>query len=182
MNLSIKQHRGFTLMEVLVSMSIFSLVSLLTWQGFSTLIHHYQQLSSELKELQQWELGIAQLKKDLLQIPHIATESSTTFSTFEGNAYSMKFVTLGKQGRLAHVTYLFSDEKLERQVQYAPWNKKPTQISILNAINKGHFSYIVNQHRFSQQKGIPDGIQCQFTSPHEGEVSRIIALENVSHE
>lgn len=182
MRIYTKQHCGFTLIELLVAMSIFSIVSLLTWQGFSTLIHHYQQLSNELKELQQWELGLAQLKKDVLQIPHISTDDSTHFSRFEGNAHSMTFSTLGKEGRLAHVTYNFSDEQLERQVQYAPWDKPPTHTSILRHIKHGHFNYIVNQQRFSQQKGLPEGIQCQFSSTEEGEVSRIIVLKENFHE
>lgn len=182
MNPHPRKQSGFTLIELLVAMSIFAIVSLLTWQGFSTLIHHYQRLSRELQALQQWELGMAQLKKDLLQIPYPPPDPLNTMATFEGDPRAMAFFTLGQQGRLAHVTYLFSENTLERKIQYAPWDKAPIHRVILHSIKQGQFHYIVDRQRFSQQKGLPDGIQCQFFIDGQGEVSRIMALRATPHE
>ncbi|MHA7840995.1 MAG: PulJ/GspJ family protein [Gammaproteobacteria bacterium] len=182
MFLLIRRQQGFTLIEILIAMSITAIISLLTWQGFSVLLHHYKKLSQEVDTLQHLELGMTQLKKDFLQIPRVAIEPSDGFLNFEGNAHTMQFITLGEQGKLAKVSYTFYKTQLKREIQYAPWNNSSTHTLVFNHITKGHFNYIVNQRVFLQQKGLPDGIQCELDLNNKHTLSRLFLLKEISHE
>lgn len=174
----IKQQKGFTIIEMLVATSIFSIVSVLTWQGLSTLIQHYKRLSIEINQLQQWELGMAQIKKDLSQMPSLTLVDITTFPLFEGKKQSIHLTTLGEKGQLTHVKYSFTKEGLERKVQYAPWDKKWFHRIILGNISKGQFNYLNDTNNFTFQKNIPKGIDIQFNAQNLGKISISIALKD----
>lgn len=177
--LTSKIQRGFTLLELLISMSIFAIISLLTWQGFTTLVKHYTTLSLETNQLTKIALFTAQLKKDLHQMPHYAA-SNESESFFKGNSHQIQFTTLNSQGELTEVTYEFNKNFLQRKAENRFTHL--SQISLLKPIINGYFTYIIAQQLRTDALNLPDGIQLTLYFPKKNNLSQIIPLKDPKNE
>lgn len=59
---------GFTLLELLVAISVLSLVSLIAWRGLDSLVHTRERLQPRAEEVRELLVAFGQIERDLAQV------------------------------------------------------------------------------------------------------------------
>jgi general secretion pathway protein J len=59
---------GFTLLELLVAISVLSLVSVIAWRGLDSLVHTRERLQPEAEEVRDLLVAFGQIERDLAQV------------------------------------------------------------------------------------------------------------------
>ena len=59
---------GFTLLELLVAISVLSLVSLIAWRGLDSLVRTRERLQPEAEEVRELLVAFGQIERDLAQV------------------------------------------------------------------------------------------------------------------
>ena len=59
---------GFTLLELLVAITVLSLVSLIAWRGLDSLVHTRERLQPEADEVRELLVAFGQIERDLAQV------------------------------------------------------------------------------------------------------------------
>jgi general secretion pathway protein J len=62
------QARGFTLVELLVAITVLAIVAVLGWRGLDGIVRSREQLTSEMEQTRGIQLAFAQLQSDLEQV------------------------------------------------------------------------------------------------------------------
>lgn len=81
--------RGFTLVEVLVAMSIMAIVAVMSWQGVDGIVRSRDISESHLNRLLRLNTVLAQFKEDLTAIHH---ETARTLPSFKYDGARMTIV------------------------------------------------------------------------------------------
>lgn len=63
---------GFTLLELLVAITVLSLVSLIAWRGLDSLVHTRERLQPEADEVRELLVAFGQIERDLAQVVNTA--------------------------------------------------------------------------------------------------------------
>jgi general secretion pathway protein J len=63
---------GFTLLELLVAITVLSLVSLIAWRGLDSLVHTRERLQPEAEEARALLVAFGQIERDLAQVVNTA--------------------------------------------------------------------------------------------------------------
>ncbi len=127
-----KQAAAFTLLELLVSLAVFAILSALAYGGLLSVSKNYEITRDYWQQLGQWQRGFFLIERDVLQI--VPRLSRNSFGTVEapllrkiGDNQLMSFSRAGlsnpaeiARGEVVRVAYLFEDEKLLRQIWYYP--------------------------------------------------------------
>lgn len=59
---------GFTLLELLVAITVLSIVSLIAWRGLDSLVHTRERLQPEAEEVRELLVAFGQIERDLAQV------------------------------------------------------------------------------------------------------------------
>lgn len=59
---------GFTLLELLVAITVLSIVSLIAWRGLDSLVHTRERLQPEAEEVRDLLVAFGQIERDLAQV------------------------------------------------------------------------------------------------------------------
>jgi len=59
---------GFTLLELLVAITVLSLVSLIAWRGLDSLVHTRERLKPEAEDVRELLVAFGQIERDLAQV------------------------------------------------------------------------------------------------------------------
>jgi len=59
---------GFTLLELLVAITVLSLVSMIAWRGLDSLVHTRERLQPEADEVRELLVAFGQIERDLAQV------------------------------------------------------------------------------------------------------------------
>jgi len=59
---------GFTLLELLVAITVLSLVSLIAWRGLDSLVHTRERLKPEAEQVRELLVAFGQIERDLAQV------------------------------------------------------------------------------------------------------------------
>lgn len=122
----IVRQSGFTLIELMVAMAIFALLSLLSYGGMESVIRNKEQTEASLLRLNQLQLTMTKLHRDLEQIStHGATDALggklLNLSAGQGNDLLIEFTRNGWRNpakiirsHLQRVAYKLDDEQLIR--------------------------------------------------------------------
>ncbi len=62
--------RGFTLLELLVAITILSIVSVISWRGLDSLVSTRERLEPEADDVRALLIAFGQLERDLAQVPN----------------------------------------------------------------------------------------------------------------
>ena len=65
-----KYHRGFTLVELLVAISILAIVAVLGWRGLDSIVRARSSLTTQMEVTRGMQLAFAQLQSDCEHITH----------------------------------------------------------------------------------------------------------------
>lgn len=63
---------GFTLLELLVAITVLSIVSLIAWRGLDSLVHTRERLQPEAEGVRELLVAFGQLERDLAQVVNTA--------------------------------------------------------------------------------------------------------------
>jgi general secretion pathway protein J len=115
--------RGFTLLELLVAISVLSIVSLIAWRGLDSLVHTRERLVPEAEEVRDLLVAFGQMERDLAQVTHTAFTPLTTLPLVVRGGERPGFevvrlapATEGERTLLQRVIYEVRDGKLIRHI------------------------------------------------------------------
>jgi len=121
-----QHHAGFTLIEVIIAMSIFAIVSIMAYSGLHSVINSKSRTEASLTRLQELQITMLTLTGDMQhltpRIAHDALGGRLLSLTTQDSDYITAFTRSGwrnpaKQARstLQRVAYLLDDDKLIRR-------------------------------------------------------------------
>ena len=161
-----QHHTGFTLLELLVAISVFAVMSVMAYGGLSNVIDNSTHSSAELKRLQAVQRAMFAVSRDFTQILQrdIRDEYGNTqpwFSAGNSPDYLVEFTRGGRRNpakllrsHLQRVAYRFEDEKLSRlfwpqldRVQ----NMEPYEHTLLENVADTGFRYLDDNGEWHQQ-------------------------------
>ena len=81
-------HHGFTLVEILIAMAIFALLSVMAVSAIGNLLHNREAQTQKMQQLKEWQLAHVRLSNDLSQAINrpIRNEQGRLFAAFDGKA------------------------------------------------------------------------------------------------
>ncbi|MEN9433265.1 MAG: type secretion system minor pseudopilin GspJ [Pseudomonadota bacterium] len=163
----LRQQAGFTLIEVLIALSIFAVIAVMSYQGINTLIHTEQQSRKALTDLTELQRAFMMWERDLRQAaPRAIVDdiNSTQPSMRVGDGVLIEFSAnnyydwSGKAGHtLQRVRYRFNEGKLIREVWGYPDHLQttaPQSLILLDNLIQASIEIVkadANQHETSSE-------------------------------
>lgn len=160
---------GFTLLELMIALSIFSVMGLAAYRLLSGETHLQSELQQHSEELQQWQRGMRRLMADLQQIAPrpVRLEYGDTEAALIGNSDSLHFTRYGwsnplhkTRSQLQRVELrLASDEDSDtRFLQRVSWavldrapDSEPLPQHLLPKINDISWRYMDDEKQWHSQ-------------------------------
>jgi general secretion pathway protein J len=112
---------GFTLLELLVAITVLSLVSLIAWRGLDSLVHTRERLQPEAEEVRELLVAFGQIERDLAQVVNtsfvpLATAPVTVRSGTPAGFELMRFAPVieGSPSAVQLVVYEVREGRLMR--------------------------------------------------------------------
>lgn len=193
--MKVSNHKGFTLLEVLIAMSIFALISLASFSLFNTVTASEDKSSKRIEGMNHIQRAFILIERDFLQIAQrtvrFAGDSpSTKFihtdsNNFESTSQSIGFVRNGwtnpglllPRSDMQSVAYQVNDETLER-VHYnfvdASLSEVPKVRKLLTGVNdiSIEFYYAGKWNKTYEEDGLPRAISIELDTQEFGIIKR----------
>jgi len=196
-----RQQRGFTLIELMVAMAIFAIMSLMAYQGMQSVFSTREQTDAESKRLQAIQMTFLDLQRDLefISVREIRDEygdRQPAFKLAEGGIYRLELSRDGlrnpaqlPRSSLQRIAYSLTDKHLYR-VRWPVLDRAPDtpaikrllledveDLSIRVLDEKGEW-----QHDWplpGQNRILPRAVEVSLTLPDRGRLSRLFLLPEV---
>ncbi|WP_439134708.1 type II secretion system minor pseudopilin GspJ [Pseudomaricurvus sp.] len=197
---SVRQ-RGFTLLEVLIALSIFAIMGLASYHLLSGEARTQEALEKQSYEHNYWQRGMMRLTQDLQQAVNrsIREDYGNREPALKGEADSLMLTRGGwsnplhrVRSDLQRVDYRLQTIDEQTFLQRSFWfaldrapASEPVQQTLLPDIDYLQFRYYhrdnkvwVNQWPPPEEPdiGLPQAIEVTLTSPTQGQVQRLITL------
>ena len=123
--------RGFTLLELLISLVIFSLIAAMAYSGLNNVLIARSQTEAKVQQLYKLQMALTMMERDVEQVVDrpIRDEYGDEKPAFVGNEYGdylLEFTHTGwlnplssPRSNLQRVAYSIKEEKLIRTIWYA---------------------------------------------------------------
>ena len=195
--------RGFTLLEVLIAVAIFAVVSVMAYGGLSSVLKVSQKTRDANKALQTLQMAISLVNQDMTQIANrpIRDEFGQVQPALKsGSAYEeiIVFTRRGwrnpaetRRSTLQRVAYRLDENTLVREywreLDRGP-NPKKVALPLLDHVKKLSFRYMDKRNAWQQAwppltaepgkpVGLPKAIEMNLDTERWGVVTRLFALE-----
>lgn len=175
--------RGFTLLELLLALSLFSLLSLMAYGGLEQLITQRERMNEKNHQLEELQLVIQQLENDIRSYRPGSVVSGGELQLSEsGASWVYKPLSLQGPARLARVAWQLRDEALVR-LQWPDANNidhrsVPIEKVMLKGVSGFSFERFING-RWSRRQAVEEmqaeGLSFRFSS-HYGDYHRRFVL------
>lgn len=184
---------GFTLLEIIIALAIFAILSLLVAQGLKTVTNTQQKLNTASEQWQQLTLAVALIRRDLGQIvskPYRDTTSQNFAPVQSGTDDSFSFSRTGWQNPnataqrsdLIRVRLALKNQTLTRTTWPLDPNSdpaQPTTQTLLQGVTQFRITYVYDGGKISaiwpistrskeQVNALPDMIRLSITSKKFG--------------
>ena len=121
-----RQHRGFTLLEILIALLIFTIVALMLMNGLKNILSVHERVKAKANQLNEMQLALLMMERDLLQAINrpVLDVTGKEQPPFVGSAAAFSFTHGGNVelsgtqlvGQLKRTEYRFEDNQLKRMV------------------------------------------------------------------
>lgn len=185
---------GFTLLELLVSLAVFAILSALAYGGLLSVTKNYEITRDYWQQLGQWQRGFFLIERDMLQI--VPRLSRNSFGSVEapllrkiGDNQLMSFSRAGlsnpaeiARGEVVRVAYLLEDQKLLRQVWYYPdrvYAEPQSQQVLFDQVEAVNIRFLDQDDDWQDTWGetdplpLPKAIELTITLENVGEIRRL---------
>ncbi|MCW7555975.1 type II secretion system minor pseudopilin GspJ [Endozoicomonas gorgoniicola] len=196
---AIKRQKGFTLLEILVAIAIFSLLTLSARQLFVSVIDAKEITRSNLQRLKEVEYTMLVLEQDFRQVVdrgvrtdgYVSTQSLFSDDTMlNTDDQAIAFVRSNwrnpaqqlPRSELQRVSYRLKSNTLERMhhpVLDPLENAEPANRELLNGVNSLKFRFFYNSkwHNALQDSGqLPEGLLIEMDLQDLGRIERRFLL------
>ena len=182
-----KPQQGFTLLELLIAVSIFALLATIAYGGLGIVLESRDHTEKRAQRLSQLQIALTIIQRDIEQATSRAVrdEYGDSKKAFIGNSESGSYLELTSNGHsnplkrtrssLQRVAYHFSEGELTRSIWPAldaPQGATPFTHVVLNELTDAHFQYLDSKQKW-QPNWPPD------TTTGEEIPTRPIAVELV---
>ncbi len=166
MSLAQRTQRGFTLLELLVAVGVFAVMSVMAYGGLKTVLDSRQQTDAQAKRLAAVQLTFMRLERDIEQMTdrHIRDEfgddKGPLLATSEGDAV-VEFTHAGwsnptnaPRSHLQRVGYALKDKQLLRAywlVLDRAQDSKPVQTVMLDKVKSMEWRFMDNDRKWQTQ-------------------------------
>ena len=198
-NVNKKMH-GFTLLEVLIAISIFALMSMAAYQILQGVIRSGEISKRHSEELVTIQRAMLIIEQDFTQIVARASRSESedsddirvlnvAKSLYDSEDEGIEFTRLGwtnplnmlPRSNLVRVRYRLIEGQLQRQYFLYPdivAGQEPETQVLLDKIETLNFRFWNNgwQTTWSNKNTLPSGIEINFTSKNFGEIKRMFLV------
>jgi len=188
-----QRHRGFTLLEIMIAMAIFSLIGLASAQVLFSILTSDEVSQESAKELTAMQRSYQIIQRDVMQMAPRATridgeEPKDNFiltgeGILEGDGFAIAFNRLGwrnpaqmfPRGTTQAVGYRLLDNKLQRLHSLYPDQEgdvEPKVVDLLTDVEQLKFEYFGNKkwQKTWDKTDLPQGIAFIVTTKKYGEI------------
>ena len=188
---SSKRQRGLTLLELLIALAIFSLISLMSYGGLKTVLDGREGGERVADRLSEIEIAFSIFERDLLQIVKRPIRGSygERESAFIGNEEEslLEFTRGGRsnplhriRSSLLRVRYQFVDGVWYRKswaVLDRAHDSNPLEEQLMSEVESLDFRYMNQQQEWTREWRIPVGSAENFTDIERSQVNFPVAVE-----
>lgn len=194
--LLIHRERGFTLLEILIALFIFSIVSLMLAGGLRTVIDAQSRTEAKAERLRSLQMVLLILSRDLEQAVNrpITNAVGKEEAAFIGGPQSVVFTHTGQAnptGMLARSSLQRSEYRFSEQVLWRrtwPALDQASQTTAHNrqmlAVSSGSFKYLDKEGRYhdewsasgNDEAPLPRAVKVTLTLPQWGSISQLYVL------
>jgi len=139
------RHKGLTLIELLVAISVLAFIAVLGWRGLDSIVRARIALTSDLEQTRGMQLAFAQLQSDCAHLASAAVLSNRIPLLVEPGRLTMARTVFAdnQPPRLQVVTYRVKDGMLTRRESAATRNLTELDTLWLAAVNDADTSQAV---------------------------------------
>lgn len=190
-----KHHAGFTLLEILIAMFIFTILSIMMAGALHSVINLQGGAERSAARLRSLQMVLVRLSRDLEQTVNrpVKTANDQDASAFYGTARGFAFTHAGIAGQahrstLERAQYIFGKNGLYRMawevLDQAEKSPKPSQRLLLEEVTDGYFEYMDAKHLFhkdwpvsgSANQPLPRAVRVTFTILHFGTIRQTYVI------
>ena len=198
MSVLLNRQKGFTLLEMMLALVIFSLLSIAGWQLLNTVSRSRELVTEHERRISEIDMAFLLMKQDFRQIVdrgvridgQVSQQSIFTGDTMlDTDDQAISFVRAGwhnpslrlPRSELQRVYYRLKDGQLQRMydlVLDAPSGVEPISRTLLDDVNALQFSFFYNGSWNSRvnAEGYPEGIRVELELDDLGLVERDFEL------
>ncbi|AEX50295.1 type II secretion system minor pseudopilin GspJ [Rahnella aquatilis] len=189
------KQQGFTLIEVMIAMAIFALLSLLAYQILSASLKNSEMAQEHTARLTEIQTAFSLLERDLTQILPRQTDEEEAF--LSASETSLSFTTISSDSAsaplsasdLTRATWTFTDHTLTRSAQALP-SPPLTDLSplipftLLTGVKSLHWRFYSSDwtNSWSKPDTFPKVIELVVTLEDMGEIRRLFLLPQTIEE
>jgi len=194
-----RRHQGFTLVELLIAMVVFSIMSVMAYGGLRTLMTtraHTEEASQHLAQLQSAFLLIQQDMEQMIPrgVRDEYGDTEQALTTMGTAGYALIFTRGGQRSRhqkqrsaLQRIAYQIEDETLYRlswSVLDGAGDESVRRLALLQGVEDMSFQFLgdvwdSNWPPYSSQSKsdiLPKAVEMQLSLEHWGGIRRLFAL------
>lgn len=187
---------GFTLLEILVALFIFTILSMLLMSALRTVINADNGTEIRAGKLQALQLATLLISRDVEQTldRSVVSAAGVKEPAFLGTPRAFTFTHMGfanpqslsKRSTLQRTQYSFGGKSLQRKnwevLDLAPGSKSHTRLLV--KVDEAHFQYLDNSGHWQNQwppeetndQSLPRAVKVFLTIPHWGKLSQIYVI------
>lgn len=192
------KQRGFTLLEILIALFVFTILSVMMTGALRTVINAQSGAERNAARVRHLQIVFVRMARDIEQVVNrpvktaVSKDSPAFLGTPEGFAFTHNGIA-GPNGRAKRTTlqraqYIFKDGVLWRMawevLDQSSNSPKPYQRDVLNNVTNVRFSYLDKNKRFHQNwpvKGrssepLPSAVRVRLTVADWGKVEQLYVI------
>ena len=154
--------KGFTLIEVLISLVILSIIAIVSTNFLQSSIDLRNQSKSKVDDIKVFNLGVSTIRRDLMSVVNLPMRDNfgNQLPNFIGSNADKKITFLGfinridsSRSSISRIEYLFDDKKFIRRVYFTadPYDYDDYIDSVIfNNIDDVEISFLVDNRWFTE--------------------------------
>ncbi|WP_353570330.1 type II secretion system minor pseudopilin GspJ [Candidatus Albibeggiatoa sp. nov. BB20] len=194
---------GFTLLELLVALAIFSIIAVMAYSGLNAVLNAREQTTQQADELAKLQMAIHLISRDVQQFVNrpIRNEFGELQPALQGQLNQLAFTHAGwrnptqqKRSQLRRVNYFIEDKQLwyrywsvlDRAQDSQPYqvklldNVEQMQLQFLDEDDKWLSTWVISPQSATQDKRLklipPHAVELVLVTQRWGAIRRLFAL------